>query len=303
MGAGRWARTASTRGAVGRARKGRRVTDTMTQDGVDLQQQVRDAHKSVAALEKALKDLSKPGHLEDLKKVHSLLGKLEKVTPQSLESLARNLSDYRRREEKERPLRFGRALKEAAEKEGVSFAPVTSDPPCYRLGQFTVEPDFRKGTTSLCYARLEVGESTLAVDRVLLDYQKYLKALDQTEVSSEEFMQRLFTAYRKTLAAQRCRPGDRVELVDLLPELALLAQGPKFLKNPTKDHFKPYGRVRLAWDLARLRRDGVLECQGRRVTLGTATIGTTKKKDRVLYLEGPGGKGQYYLSLAFVEGR
>lgn len=282
------------------------MTDTMTEEATGLQQQIKETHKEVAALEKALKDLAKPGHLDDLKKVQSLLGKLEKAAPQlgaSLEQLGSRLTEYRRKEERERPLRFGRALRELAEKEGVRFTPETSDPPCYRLGQFTVEPDFRKGTVSLCYARLEVGLTELDPMRVMADYQRYLKALDQDGVSSEEFIQRLYTAYRKTLAAQHRRPGDRVELVELLPELALLAQSPKFKKDPTRENFRPYGRVRLAWDLARLRRDGVLECQGRRVTLGTATIGTTKKKDQVLYLEGPGGKGQYYLSLAFVEGR
>ncbi len=78
----------------------------------------------------------------------------------------------------------------------------------------------------------------------------------------------------------------------------MLMQNDRFKTDPTRENFKPYGKVRLAFDLARLRRSGQLEHQGARLTLGTATMGSTKDKSRVLYLE-DAGRGQFYLSLAF----
>ena len=122
--------------------------------------------------------------------------------------------------------------------------------------------------------------------------------LEGEDFVPEVFVEHLWLAYRRCLLTEKKPVGERVELVDLLPELAMLNQGPRFKLDPTRENFRPYGKVRLAFDLARLRKSGTLTHQGYRLSLGTATIGTTRQKDRVLYLE-EGGRGQYYLSLAF----
>lgn len=263
----------------------------------ELARPLRDA-------EKLLKELAEPRNLQDLKKVRSALPRLRALRlPEvdlagELAGLAGVLELHVRDQERQRPLFFGRALREAAEAAGVPFAPLTSEPPEYRLDPFTVAPDFKKGVAEVRYARLAVAEVELAPRAVLEARQKMQDALEGRDFDPEAWFDRLLTAYRRVLNG---RPlGERVPLVDLLPEVAFLAQSERFRRDPSRDHYQPYGRVRLAWDLARLRKRGGLRRHGLRVSLGSATLGTTKNKDEVLYLEDEGGRGQYYLTLWFT---
>jgi hypothetical protein len=113
----------------------------------------------------------------------------------------------------------------------------------------------------------------------------------------------LLGAYRSLLARAGREFGERVDVVDLLPEVALAVQGEKFRGDPRRGSFADYPRAQFAWDLAALVRSGLLAAGGLRLEIGPATMGTTAHKRRVLWLEaGPGG-GQYCLSLRFVPDR
>lgn len=257
---------------------------------------------------KLLKELSAPQGLADTRKLKQKLEQLKRLSwshpslEQSVAELAAQLEEWRVLEERQRPMQFGRLLKDAADECGVPFAPLTSDPPCYRLDPLTVEISISKGVATLAYARIPLGECSLDAKDILEQRERYLAALEGDNFDPKKHLEQLHLAYRRCLLAEQKNPGDRVDLVDLLPELALLQQSERFRLDPTRENFKPYGKVRLGYDLARLRRAGQLEHQGTRLTLGTATMGTTKHKERVLYLE-EAGRGQFYLSLAFVGGR
>lgn len=238
----------------------------------------------------------------DLTRSQKVLTQLESgaalpTVPNAIEELR----NWCRQEERQRPLRFARQLREAAEAEGVPCQTLGSSPPTLRLEPFTVELDFKKGQAELTYARLEVASVPLDAEQILRERAKLLASLETTDFVAEEFLVRVWEAYRRCLTSAGLKAGERVELVDLLPELAFLMQSERFRKDPTREAFKPYGKVRFAYDLARLRRSRQLEHQGHRLTLGTATLGSTRHKDRVLFLE-EAGQGQYYLTLAFTGG-
>lgn len=269
----------------------------MTQLALDPVAHLEKLEKNLAATLKLVKELKDPKVRADLRKLGQRLKKLEESELSEVRQLAKDLEAWRKEQERSRPLQFGRELKEAAEKASVGFATETSDPPCYRLDPLTVEADFTRGRATLGYARIPLGETELDPAAILKERERLTQALAGKDFQPEQFFETLHRAYKRAGG----RNGDRVELVEVLAELAFLMQSDKFLKNPVREHYKPYGKVRLAWDLARLRKAGLLQHDGRRFSLGTATIGTTKNKDRVLYLEGPGGKGQYYLTIAFSE--
>lgn len=263
------------------------------------QQRLAEFTRPLREAEKLLKDL---GSLQDLGKVKSALTRLRAFRmPEAdldLAGLAQVLEGYVREQERGRPMFFGRALREAAEAAGVGFAPLTAEPPEYRLEPFTLAPSFAKGTAELRYARLPVAEVELEPKAILEARRRMLEALAGRDFSGEAWFDVLLQAYRRVLGGKPM--GERVALVDLLPEIAFLVQSERFRRDPSRDHYQPYGRVRLAFDLARLRKSGVLRRHGLRVSLGSATLGTTRKKDDVLYLEDEGGRGQYYLSLWFA---
>jgi hypothetical protein len=261
----------------------------------DLEKDVKNAQKLLKTTAQLSSDTRK------LKKALESFNRFESVSPDlqaRLQTIGTDLEEWRKNEERGRAPRFGRELKEAAEAASVRFAALSSEPPTYGLEPLTVEVSFVAGTARLDYARLPLGECAMDPPSILEAREKFLQFLDGEEFSPEVYVERLWQAYRRCLLAERKPVGERIELVDLLPELAMLNQGPRFKTDPTRENFKPYGKVRLAYDLARLRKSGTLTHQGHRLSLGTATIGTTRQKDRVLYLE-EGGRGQYYLTLAF----
>lgn len=239
----------------------------------------------------------------DLAKAHKLLNQLQAASAPELPrgEAAAAVKAWCETEERQRPLKFGRLLREAAEAAGVSFQQLGASPPTVRLDPLTVELDFKKGEAELSFSRLELGTVPLDPDQILRERARLLASLESSDFEPAEYLGRVFEAYRRTLASQGLKWGERVDLVELLPELAFLQQNDRFRKDPTRESFKPYGKVRFAYDLARLRRARQLEHQGARLTLGTATLGSTRQKDRVLFLE-EAGQGQYYLSIAFQGG-
>jgi len=270
----------------------------------EAQKRLTEIARPFKEAERLLKSLAEPRTRQDLKKFGLLLSRLRALPPVQAEfpvelgPLVGTLEAFLREQERGRPLYFGRSLREAAEAQGVAFSVLTSEPPEYRLDPFTVGADFRQGSAELRYARLPVCEVDLDPDLLLKARVKMLEALQTADFSPEAFFDRLLGAYRRVLGGRAM--GERVNLVDLLPEVAFLGQSDRFRKDPSRDHFQPYGRVRLAWDLARLRRSGTLSRKGLRLGLGSATMATTRNKDAVLFLEDEAGRGQYYLSLWFA---
>ena len=238
----------------------------------------------------------------DLTRARKVLTQLESASPLQLpEAQAEAVKAWCQNEERQRPLRFGKQLREAAEEQGLTCQTLGASPPTLRLDPVTVELDFKKGEAVLSYARLELGRTPLDASGILAERAKLLASLESPNFDPADYLARLFEAYRRCLAGLGQKMGERVDLVDLLPELAFLLQSDRFRKDPSREAFRPYGKVRFAYDLARLRRSRLLEHHGARLTLGTATLGSTRSKDRVLFLE-EAGQGQYYLSLAFQGG-
>lgn len=239
----------------------------------------------------------------DLAKAQKLLNQLQAATAPETPGpeAAVAVKSWCEQEERQRPLRFGRMLREAAEAAGVSYQQLGASPPTVRLDPFNVELDFKKGEAEISYSRLELATVPLDCDQILRERTRLLSSLESADFDPADYLAKVFESYRRTLAAQGLKWGERVDLVELLPELAFLQQSERFRKDPVREAFKPYGKVRFAYDLARLRRARHLEHQGARLTLGTATLGSTRQKDRVMFLE-EAGQGQYYLSLAFQGG-
>ena len=260
------------------------------------QAQAWDAlEKHARAQGRLCKDLFEAIGRGDLSKVQKLLKSIPEAPSVPDASQLEGVRQWCAQEERQRPLRLARQLREAAESAQLTCTMIGDSPPTLRLDPILVELDFKKGEAVLGYARLELARVPLDSDQILRERARQLAALD-SEFDPADYLARLYEAYRRALGLQKW--GERVDLVDLLPELAFLLQSERFRKEPSKELFRPYSRVRFAYDLARLRKSRQLEHLGARLSLGTATLGSTRDKSRVLYLE-EAQQGQYYLSLAF----
>ena len=261
--------------------------------------------KEIARLKKSLKTLARPENLESPRKVKEACKLLEQADPGVLgldvdftELLEWTAADQRKRVH-ERKLEFGRELKESVERRGLSCEMMTTDPMAFSLPPFTVSVDFDRNLATIHYARLDLETLPAKPDRILSALQKHLKRL-KAGWSSEQFFDALYHAYCICLFEINGSAGDRIPLSDLLAHVALSFQNDKYRADPTAENYRAYGRVRMAYDLSRLRRKGLLQRHGRRLNLGAATGTSTRNKKDVLFIEDSPGKGQYYLSIWYV---
>ncbi len=209
---------------------------------------------------------------------------------------------YANRERKMRQLEFGVALRNAAQAAGMEFGVITANPPEYRLGRFTLTPDFPGGVVELNFCRMPVVKVGLQADRIIDAAQDCERTLERDDFKAEQYFSDILVAYKRRLILEGKPLGKRVNLVDLVPELAFLGTLASGKARKGDRPRREYDRVQFAWDFMRMWR-GLhgLELNGRRLNLGTATINATKNKRSVLFLEEGGTHGQYYLSIWFTK--
>jgi hypothetical protein len=260
--------------------------------------------KEITKVHKALKSLASADTLESPRKVKEACKLLEQSVPKAFgldidfaELLESTAADQLERA-KARKVEFGRMLNESAEKQSLACKMITTEPMEFSLPPFTVAVDLNQNLATINYARLALEDLPARPDQITAALQKNLKMLE-TGWSSEQFFDALYDAYRMQLFEKKGRQGERVVLTDLLACLALSFQSDKFRSDPVAGNYRAYGRVRMAYDLSRLRRNGLLQRNGWRLNLGTATGSSTRDKKGVLYIEESPGQGQYYLSIWF----
>jgi hypothetical protein len=271
--------------------------------------EVEARKKWLGSLGTGLKALAKPELWNDRakarKKVEALIGKVrpeEDALPAAvwLRELPRRLEAERQAILSE----LGTQLPRACAAEGIRLrVDSKEDPVVLRLSPFEVQISREKGNAKLFFARQEVSEGPFpaTVARILAEREAALRRLGDLE-DPAGFFAACHAAWRAARAARGPQATEAVEILDFLPFLALTFQNDRFREQPLARHFADYGRARFAWDVLRLRRHGLLEHGGVRLSLGVATGRSASSKKRVLYFEDEEGKGEFKLTISFVRG-
>jgi hypothetical protein len=195
--------------------------------------------------------------------------------------------------------RTGRELKARCDAERIDFRVVSKEHPVeVRLVPFSVTLDFEKGQAQFKFARESLMSTPLDVAAIIDAYRQLERELGGP-FDPKAFFAQLKDAYALALTRANRSQGDRVDIVDVLPFMALLRQSKSFLEKPERDSFARYTRAHFAFDIMRLREAQALEQDGTRVNLGVATGNSTSQKNRVVYVEDGTGVGEYKLSLFF----
>jgi hypothetical protein len=269
----------------------------------DLQDRVRDLLRS----KKAAEQLCRKGALENLELVQKYADWLREADLEPIEMDERrekavsSLDQFVHRRRQKRRMRFMQALHNRADKQDLELEKLSDSPLTFHLEPLTVEADFETGRVQLEYAREPVAETDLEPGAVFEARRSFLDELADRNDSPGAFFDRLHAAYRLAVRARGEAEGDRVDLVDLLAPLALLSTDPDDWRRPNLEDVDGYPRHLLAYQITRLRHEGSLARDGRRIDLGTATGGSTRDKENVLFIPSGGGDGQYYLSLRFTD--
>ena len=269
----------------------------------DIQDRVRDLLRA----KKASEQLCRSGALENLELVQKYADWLQEADLSAIgmndrrETAVESLEQFVKKRRRRRRMEFMQELHRLADEEDLELEKLSESPLTFFLDPFTVEANFDSGDVRLQYAREDVAEVDLEPAAVLEARDEALDSIGERAVSSEQFFDRLQMAYRLAIASAEKSEGERVDLVDLLAPLALLSSETETWRRPEFDGMISYPRFILAFQLQQLRRDGVLSREGLRLDLGTATGGSTKDKDDVIFIPSGRGEGQYYLSIRFTD--
>jgi hypothetical protein len=191
--------------------------------------------------------------------------------------------------------RLAKGIRTLADAAGLEAVVLTRDPIELRIPPVSMSIDTEADKVDICFGREVVATSRADAALAMEARAEAVAVLERGEWDAAAFHQDLRLAWKRGGAR------DWMELADVLPELALIRQPKRFRQNPSARNFVPYPRVQLAYDLWRLRRDRSLEVEGWRLSLGSATGGSTRDKKRVFWLEDDRGRGQYHLTLRFVQ--
>jgi len=254
-----------------------------------------------------LAPFTKDAAFEDLgkfkKRLEKLRGELSaaRVEELGLVPLLELLDDHARNAATRLRQGLSRDLKGLCEKAGLDFRVVRSEDPIeLRIPPLSVEIDLKAGVASLRFARQEVAHCPADPAQIVKAHAAALRALG-TSFDEKKYVEACWRAYRTALAETGGKPGDRVELLDYLPHLAMQLQSKRFRTDPVEGNFRGYSRARFAYDVLRLRRARSLELDGKRIEFGVATGTSATNKSRVVYLEDEEGRGQYTLTVYFRE--
>ncbi len=196
-------------------------------------------------------------------------------------------------------MKFSTKLDTLLSTRGLEVEKISESPLVLYIEPLTFEVDFDGGSCKLLFGHEPIDELALDADAIVETHEATVARLNDESVDSEQFFELLHAAYRTVLVADGGEPGERVDLVDVLVPMAMLRADRDALRKKGPGAMEPFERHLLAYQLAQLRSDGLLERDGVRLDLGAATGGSTKDKKDVLYIPVGATGGQYYRALRF----
>lgn len=158
----------------------------------------------------------------------------------------------------------------------------------------TLEVNFEQAKATWTYAHEPLAVTSLDPEDILNTHKTLLETFRASRIDSQNFWSVCKLAYEMVLLKHGQQIGSRVDIVELIPPLTWLWPNPTALK---KNNTLP--RYLLAYQLQKLRADGLLQNRNFRLDMGTATGGSTRNKANVLFVPMGISEGQYYLSICF----
>ncbi len=269
---------------------------------------LKEFEKGVKVLSKAIRRYQKVKEKGDLAKIEKFLSgqkkELDNITDEYLRSIGERfyetVSTYLKGEKEALRERFGRELKDLLEKEGMA---IKGQYPDLKIGILTLEVNFDFNYATLYWGnKLEIIKRRLSLKPPLIvkAVREFYHSLRREEFEAKLFLQGLFSAYKRFLSSANKIEGEKVFLVDLLPELAFQRQGKEFREDPKRRNFREYPRYRFSYDLYQLKRSGLKEINGFTFYLSVATFDQTLEKRKALWVPtNEEGEGTYYSYIAF----
>lgn len=280
---------------------------------MEIQQYLENFKKQLKAKQlytnKLLKDFSILEKLlnEPIGNVFKIIQKIKEMESKYKESeyfeqlneIISKINEMCRKNEEEFIYNFSRGLKEAFEKRGIQVSGLY---PEYIVGIFNLRVDFQLGKASIYFCKeLIRGNIVLDISKIAYAFDKADKEIRGRRFDGKAFINLLWEAYKRVILLNGLEIGKRVNIIEVMRELAILMQVSSFTINPKKENYKSYSRAYFAYDLYRLKAEGILEHNGKRLNIGTATIDYTGKDRYSLYVYDDLTGGNYVMYISFID--
>ena len=285
------------------------IPDGVVQPTAERVAQTQSAWKleaqALGKLATAFGPLTRPKIYEDLTKLPAILNKVEaKIRSLSVADRGaavlkeiRNELDERKRRMQER---LAKDLAAACKAHGLELRVLSRDDPVeVRIPPFAIQINRTKGQAELRFARQPIATCEADATAILKAHGQALTAM-RKGFRAESFFDACIKAWRAACGAGSSGSGERVEILDFLPHLALQLQPSAFRVEPSERNYRGYSRARFAFDVLSLRSAGMLRRDGWRMNLGVATGTTATKKNRTLFFEDENGEGEFKLTVFFT---
>ncbi len=237
---------------------------------------------------------------EDIEKLMQYLQKshtdeiFKKRIIEYIEEIKSNVPQW----EEKRRNNFGFLLEEELSTVGLSLS---GQYPLLKTYLFTIEVLFDEGKIILWYGpqQEKIGTSRLNVKEVSKKINNAYLALKERDLKDLSFLKTLYEAYRVLLFRKKKNLGEEMPILEVLPELAFLLQGRKFMLNPIKESFKSYGKIQFSYDLFLLKERQLKDVK---LELTIATRSYTRKRSNFLWIPTDHkGNGIYVSHIRFRE--
>ena len=280
------------------------AAETIEQRVAAQQQAWKDEAQTVSKLATIFGPLAKASAHEDIAKLPALLERVEsnlRALPCGERGMAllAEVAEALRARKQHMQQYLAKDLAAACKDRKLSMTVVRREEPVeVRIPPFSVVIDREKGKAAVRFARLTLDECAADAGAIMDAHDRAFVAM-RSGFDSARFFEAALHAWQAARGAGH-GTGDRVEILDFLPFLALQLQSPAFRIEPNAQNYRGYSRARFAFDVLQLRNAGGLRHDGWRMNLGVATGTTASKKNRTIFIEDENGSGEFKLTVFFA---
>ena len=275
----------------------------------ELREEIGKVGRSSSNLVKLLAQFDKLGAhpVDNAYKMDELLTKIEKISGNyHVEGLAPKLKSWVDRSMAEVSTskeqfkhEFGKKLQELLRNKGFELGGRYPD---LKVKFYTIHIDFPRGRASLFFGHEPIKSRIPLAPENIMDALEPVNRNLNRPFDPARFIETLHEAYIRVCRIRDLHQGEKVPIIEVLQQLVLLIQPPQFRADPTKEHFRGYGRAHFGYDLYRLRLSGARTKDDRALGLLTATFDATRKRENFIWVpDNERGDGTTYSLICFKQ--
>lgn len=275
-----------------------KITKILSKEKSNIQNLLRTIKNIDKYQDDPLSNLYKIKH--EVVKIEKMLkqSKLDDFVKENIEQHIRDIKSKIPEWEENVKKTFGQNLENELKKVGFELR---GHYPLLKVSFYTLKVDLENFKVSIWYGPEQEKLETCKL--VPEDIVKKLKIIHdkitQRHFNDNDFLSKVYEAYRVSLYRQNKKLGDPVCILDILFEYVFLIQDDKFRTNPIKNNYKEYDRVFFSYDLYRLKERRLNNVE---LNLITATRAYTRRKSDFLWIpSNEKGDGNYISHIKFRE--